>query len=164
MILKTKLGWRFLFLGTTAFGCYEWFGVVSEQESYSINDWILLLGMPFIIYIGFFLVQTLNVWLSDEGIKVTWKIGFGKFKLWEQNNYYMTWDEISSVYSIWPQWFPFHLIGVSGSQSGMISRIFYVGALMTEKKKALPYIADRVAKGIIDEQVEALVRKYRKTS
>ncbi len=164
MILRTKLGWRFLFFGATAFGCYEWLKIISEQESYSLNDWIILLGLPFGIYLGFFLVQTLNVGLSDEGTRVTWKVGFGKFKLWEQNDYYLKWHEISSVYSIWPPWFPFHLIGVSGRQGGVIARVFYVGALMTKKKKALVYIAERVAKGVLDDETEALVCKYRKAA
>ena len=131
------------------------------NDSVEFHTWIALLFLPLVIYIFVFIIQTGRITFSDEGITLYWKIGFGPIKLWEQTKYHLKWPEVDRVYSFFPVWIPIHAIGVIGYQDSRKMRNFYLGALMTKKKESLVYIADHVKPGVIDQEVQKLIDKYR---
>jgi hypothetical protein len=53
------------------------------------------------------------------------------------------------------------MIDISGKQGNKV-RMFFLGALMTQKKKSLVYLADHVRQGVIEENVKELIEKYRR--
>lgn len=108
-----------------------------------------------------FMAPTMRMTLSNHGISVYWKIGVGPFKIWEQTNYHLRWQDVSKVYSQFPAWLPFHAIGVIGQQ-GQKPRMFYLGLIMTKKKESLMYLADHLGSEVIEKNVQKLIEKYRK--
>ena len=161
MEIRIKIFWMFVALLIIVVLTITFTEKIIEGKSFSLREWFLLIGYPLLFYMGIFMAPTMRITFSDEGISVYWKIGFGPIKLWEQTKYHLKWHEVDRVYSPYPVWIPIHAIGVIGYQNSRKMRNFYLGALMTKKKESLVYIADHVKPGVIDQEVQKLIDKYR---
>lgn len=158
MMIKLKLIWRLLFVSMIV-GAIYFLTKKAPQGLESWIEWVVIFCLPFAALIVIVLL-TLRIHFAKEGITIYWKIGVDPFKLWEQTNYHLSWDEISYVFSQFAIWIPFHLIGIVGHQ-GPVPRSFFIGSLMTNKKKALVYIGDHAKSAIIGEDLRRLIEKYR---
>ncbi|RMG23210.1 MAG: hypothetical protein D6732_24960, partial [Methanobacteriota archaeon] len=98
-----------------------------------------------------FVFPTYRVWLTPDGIKATWKIGFGRVAVYRYEHF-IPWKDVRAVTNILNVWLPFHLIWVN---------TIWIGSFMTHKKEALLYIADHVDEKVLDDEVKKLVSKYR---
>lgn len=152
---------RILSLGAVIFGIVDFVEKLSAWNESSTRDWIALVIWPFFTFIFLFILPTLRVTLDEHGVFAYWKVGVGPLKLWELKNFHFRWQDILHVYSLNPRWFPLHMIGIIGFR-GEKRHMFFIGSLMTHKKKALLYLADHVGKGVIDQEVKNMIQRYRK--
>lgn len=159
MKIKLKLIWRFPFASMIVGAIYFLIKKVPQGLD-SWIEWVVIFCLPFAALIVIVLL-TLRIHFAKDGITIYWKIGIGPVKLWEQMNYHLNWDQISYAFSQFAIWIPFHLIGVVGHQ-GHIPRSFFIGSLMTHKKKALVYIGDHAKSAVIGEDLRRLIEKYRR--
>lgn len=160
MEIRVKLLWRLLCLLLIVVGTIRFIEKFVQGESFTIREIFILVTFPLLVYAFVFMALTMRVILSRQGIKVYWKVGMGSLKVWEQNNYYLSWQDVVNVYSQLPTWLPFHAIGVIGQQKKKV-RMFYLGLIMAKKKESLIYFADHLSPEIIDEDVQELIEKYR---
>ena len=162
MEIKFKLIWKLLMI---AIAVNAPFSVIENIQSGAsgIKDLIVIILYPLLFYGGVFLGPTLRIIFSDSGINVTWKVGIGPLKIWEQRNYRLRWEEVTAVYSVFPPRFPIHIIGVAGYQHDVEKdRNFFIGFATTKKKESLLYIAEHVPRQVITDEVWVLVEKYRR--
>ena len=122
-------------------------------------SWIVILGIPLELVAVLFTMPTLRLYFSEKGLRRYWKIGIGKYTLWEDNRFSLQWNNVSKVYSAFPLWVPIRMIGIGG-RTNRRYLVFYVGFITTQKKESILYIATHVKKEVISNDVKKLVKKY----
>ncbi len=124
-----------------------------------ILSWIIILGIPLELVAILFLMPTLRLYFSEKGLRRYWKIGIGKYILWEDNRFSLQWNNVSKVFSAFPLWVPLRMIGIGG-RTNRRYLVFYVGFVTTQTKESILYIATHVKKEVISNDVKKLVKKY----
>ena len=161
MIMRVKLLWPAAAVGLVLFGAINAVDDVLVTHILSLENLVEFLVISVCLILFLFILPSLRVIFSDRGVSVARKIAFGPIKVWEQNNYYLRWQDVAHVYSLFPVWLPFHMIGVMGNQ-GAKRRMFYLGTFMTKKQESLLYLADQVDGSVLDDEVKKLVQGYRR--
>ncbi len=140
------------------------FGVMGAYREITLGEdvifpWMIILAIPLELVFVLFLLPTFRLFFSEKGIKRYWKIGIGRYILWEENRYSLQWNNVTSVFSVLPLWLPIKMIGVGG-RTNRRYLVFFVGTYTTQKKDAIIYIVNHVKTEVISNDVKKIVKKY----
>ena len=161
MTIRIKLIWRIFSISFAICGAFMLLDYFTGDKIPSAYDWyVLIIGIPFIIGC-LFIIPSKKISYSDEKLSVYWKIGIGRFKIYESNHYQIYWRNVKNIGSIMPLWLPIKVIGIEATRNGRTT-LHITGYGYTHTKESLIYIADHVRPEVIDEDVQRLIEKYRK--
>ena len=161
MVVKIKLVWKIIWFLISIILIISYSNAFISGYKLSMYEWyIFIVACPFIIC-SVFILKTKRITFSDEKLSVYWKIGIGRFKIYESNHYQIYWRNVKNIGSILPLWLPIKVIGIAATRNGRTT-LHITGYGYTHTKESLIYIADHVKREAIDEDVQRLIKKYRK--
>jgi len=145
------------------------FGMVLNKYDFSIvalfrHDGfrpLILLFLPSLFsFIVFCFLPNLKVFVHKEGLYQEHKIMIGK-KIIHQKRVLIRWNQITSIKSFWPRWFPF--IGRAAVFCTHEGKDYMIALDMFKKyKETLPIIADNVPSYKIDRSLQRDIMRYRR--
>jgi hypothetical protein len=157
MVIRTKLFWKAVSIvaaiGSIALAVQD---ILSGDAT--LKAWTLLLLSPWGILIMCFIVPTLRIDLSEDGIGSYWYVGFPFKKIWERERF-LGWSDVEGAFMLTPR--PFiSMYGISGG-TGRRRETFTIGAFTTDTKQALLFIADHVRPDAIHPSIRDRLAQYR---
>jgi hypothetical protein len=157
MQVKTKIVWQIFSIIAGISIPIILYDQYVKSDYYNIQYFFVLITAPFFMTLFIFIIPTVRITFFEDKINVYWKIGMGKFHIYEMKKYQIYYKNVNSVWSICPVWFPIPLLMISGDGNNLV-----LGGLLTKKKETFKFLADHINPKVMDSSSRRILEKYKK--
>ena len=157
MQVKTKIAWQIFCVIAGISIPIILYDQYVKSDYYNIQYFFVLITAPFFMTLFIFIIPTARITFFEDKIDVYWKIGIGRFHIYEMKKYQIYYRNITSIWSIFPVWFPIHLLMISGDGNNLV-----LGGLLTKKKETFKFLVDRINPKVMDSGSRRILEKYKK--
>lgn len=157
MQIKVKIYWQVILVILGISIPFMLYDKYVNGDYHSIIYLFMLITSPFFVTLFLFIGPTARIKFTDDKIDVYWKIGIGKFNIYEMKKYQIYYDNVTGIISIFPVWFPIHVLMISGNGNSLI-----LGTLFTKKKETFTILANQIRPEVIDSESKKILKKYKK--
>ena len=157
MQVKTKIVWKIISIILGISIPFMLYNKYVNSDYNNIVYWFMLITSPFGMTLFLFIGPTARITFSEDKIDVYWKIGIGRFHIYEMKRYQIYFKDVTGVISIMPVWFPIHPLMISGNGNSLI-----LGTILTKTKQTFTILANRINPDVMDSESRRILKKYKK--
>ena len=156
MQVKPKFCWQIITILMGSSIPFMLYNKYINSEYYNLTYLFMVIVGPFIMVLFIFIAPTARITFSDDKIDVYWKIGVGKFHIYEMKKYQIYYNNITGVLSIFPVWFPIPVLMISGNGNSLV-----LGTIFTKKTETFTILANKIDPEIMDSESRRILKEYK---